>query len=199
MFQNTPPPPLNNNVYKYISSYKYRCWVSNCHLIFTNLAIFKSAWIHIIFNELFPYEPIFWQLFGPNIQPRHCVVAHTEGIVTVTPTSPDAEIYVEERRVHETTMLRHGVLVRFGKIHVFQFCDPNVDEVQTWLMFRDHSQLYLTDLPSLLSWDLKKIKSFALRVRWCMWKVREGFHGQVRPKTLKWVAVYSSVTFHINR
>ena len=31
-----------------------------------------------------------------------------------------------------------------------------------------------------------------------VWKVREGFPGRVWPKTLKWVAVYSSVTFHIN-
>ena len=37
-----------------------------------------------------------------------------------------------------------------------------------------------------------------LSVRWCVWKAGEGFPGRVSPKTLKWVAVYSSVTFHIN-
>ena len=33
---------------------------------------------------------------------------------------------------------------------------------------------------------------------WFAWKVGEGFPGRVSPKALKWVAVYSSVTFHIN-
>ena len=31
-----------------------------------------------------------------------------------------------------------------------------------------------------------------------VWKVREGFPDRVKPKTFKWVVVYSSVTFHIN-
>ena len=37
-----------------------------------------------------------------------------------------------------------------------------------------------------------------LSVRWCVWKYGEGFSGRVLPKTLIWLAVYSSVTFHIN-
>ena len=41
--------------------------------------------------------------------------------------------------------------------------------------------------------------SIKLSVRWCVWKVREGFPpGRVLPKTLKWVAVYSNVMFHNN-
>ena len=36
-----------------------------------------------------------------------------------------------------------------------------------------------------------------LSVRWCVWKVGEGFADRVWPTTLKWVVVYSSVTFHI--
>ena len=35
-------------------------------------------------------------------------------------------------------------------------------------------------------------------IRWCVWKVEEGFSNRVWPKTSKLVAVYSSVTFHIN-
>ena len=50
-----------------------------------------------------------------------------------------------------------------------------------------------TELPTVDHHD-----SIKLSVRWCVWKVGEGFHGRVSPKTLKWVAVYSSVTFHIN-
>lgn len=46
------------------------------------------------------------QLNGPNIQPRHCVIAHTEGIVTVTPCSRDAETYVDGQRIFETTILQ---------------------------------------------------------------------------------------------
>ncbi|KAL8593983.1 hypothetical protein ACOMHN_045666 [Nucella lapillus] len=71
----------------------------------------------------------FLQLSGPDIHPRHCVIAHTEGIVTVTPTSRDAEIYVEKRRVSETTMLRHGMTIQFGRSHVYKFIDPRFEEI----------------------------------------------------------------------
>ena len=37
-----------------------------------------------------------------------------------------------------------------------------------------------------------------LSVRWCVWKVGGGFPIRVLPKTLKWVAMYFSVTFHIS-
>ena len=50
-----------------------------------------------------------------------------------------------------------------------------------------------TELPTVDHHD-----SIKLSIRWCVWKVGEGFPGLVSPKTLKWVAVYSSVTFHIN-
>ena len=46
------------------------------------------------------------QLFGPSIQPRHCVIAHTEGIVTVTPCSRDADTFVNGQRIYETTILQ---------------------------------------------------------------------------------------------
>ncbi len=68
------------------------------------------------------------QLFGPNVQARHCVIAHTEGIVTVTPSNRDAETCVNGQRIYETTILRHGVLVRFGKLHTFKFIDPLQDK-----------------------------------------------------------------------
>ena len=40
--------------------------------------------------------------------------------------------------------------------------------------------------------------SIKLSIGWCVWKVGEAFTGRVLPKTLEWVAVYSSVTFQIN-
>lgn len=73
------------------------------------------------------------QLFGPNVQPRHCVIAHTEGIITVTPCSRESETFVNGTRIYETTILKHGMLVRFGKLHTFKF----VDEAS----MRRHSQL----------------------------------------------------------
>ncbi|XP_076444393.1 uncharacterized protein LOC143282632 [Babylonia areolata] len=71
----------------------------------------------------------FLQLSGPDIRPRHCVIAHTEGIVTVTPTMRDADIFVENRRISETTMLRHGMTIRFGRSHVYKFMDPRFEEI----------------------------------------------------------------------
>ncbi|XP_042899757.1 afadin isoform X2 [Parasteatoda tepidariorum] len=68
------------------------------------------------------------QLFGPNVQPRHCVIAHTQGIVTVTPSSRDAETYVNGMRIYETTILQNGMVVRFGKLHTFRFVDPLHDQ-----------------------------------------------------------------------
>ncbi|XP_047497776.1 afadin-like [Penaeus chinensis] len=68
------------------------------------------------------------QLFGPNIQARHCVIAHTEGIVTVTPCSRDADTFVNGQRIYETTILQHGCIVRFGRIHNFRFIDPQQDD-----------------------------------------------------------------------
>ncbi|CAG5132613.1 unnamed protein product, partial [Candidula unifasciata] len=71
----------------------------------------------------------FLQLSGSDIRPRHCVIAHTDGIVTVTPNSQNAETYVERQRIYETTMLKHGMTVQFGKDKVYKFLDPRFDEV----------------------------------------------------------------------
>ncbi|KAL8581520.1 hypothetical protein ACOMHN_042912 [Nucella lapillus] len=71
----------------------------------------------------------FMQLSAPDIRPHHCIMAHTEGIVTVTPTVRDAEVYVESRRIMETTMLRHGMTLQFGRHHFFKFVDPRFEEV----------------------------------------------------------------------
>ena len=69
------------------------------------------------------------QMIGPTILPHHAVIANIEGVVTVTPTSEEAECYVEGMRIHETTVLQHGKVVRFGHHHAFRFLDPAVDEV----------------------------------------------------------------------
>lgn len=62
------------------------------------------------------------QLNGPNIQPRHCVIAHTEGIVTVTPCSRDAETYVNGQRIFETTILKVGLIhLMYFEIYVINY------------------------------------------------------------------------------
>ena len=58
------------------------------------------------------------------------------------------------------------------------------------------SRVISTELPT----DYHHISIIKLSVRWCVWKVGEGFPDRVLPKTLKRVhiAVYPSVTFHTN-
>lgn len=72
-----------------------------------------------------------FQIHGPNIQPCHCVLGLVEkdGVVTVTPNSPESETHVNNQRISETTTLQNGMTVRFGKLHVFRFIDPNFEEV----------------------------------------------------------------------
>ena len=64
----------------------------------------------------------------PFMHPRHCVIAHTEpGLITVTPSHPEAEVYVNGQRIAETTFLNQGCTLRFGRNHVFRFLDPAAD------------------------------------------------------------------------
>ncbi|XP_045513951.1 afadin isoform X3 [Pieris brassicae] len=64
------------------------------------------------------------QLYGPSIQPRHCVLAPAEGGHSVTPLHADAQVYVNGRRVTHTTRLQHGCLLKFGRVSTFRFVDP---------------------------------------------------------------------------
>ncbi|XP_022118959.2 afadin isoform X3 [Pieris rapae] len=76
------------------------------------------------------------QLYGPSIQPRHCVLAPTEGGHSVTPLHADAQVYVNGRRVTHTTRLQHGCLLKFGRVSTFRFVDP----AQEQLISRNISQ-----------------------------------------------------------
>ncbi|XP_018413212.1 PREDICTED: afadin isoform X2 [Nanorana parkeri] len=69
------------------------------------------------------------QLFGPGVQPHHCDLTNMDGVVTVTPRSMDADTFVDDQRITETTMLHSGVKVQFGSSHVFKFVDPNHDQL----------------------------------------------------------------------
>ncbi|XP_053594728.1 afadin isoform X2 [Microplitis demolitor] len=63
-------------------------------------------------------------LCGPTVMPRHCVIAFTENIVTLTPASRDAYTYVNNQRIHQTTILQNGAVIKFGRLHTFRFIDP---------------------------------------------------------------------------
>ena len=49
----------------------------------------------------------------------------------------------------------------------------------------------IAELPT----DYHHISIMKLSVHWCVWKVEEGFPDRVQPETLKWVVVYSTVSF----
>ena len=71
------------------------------------------------------------QLAG--LRPRHCVIANTEGIVTVTPSSRDADIYVNGQRIYDTTMLQNGTILRFGRTHYFRFAQRGRPFAERWV------------------------------------------------------------------
>ncbi|XP_068630825.1 afadin isoform X2 [Battus philenor] len=64
------------------------------------------------------------QLYGPSIQPRHCVIAAADGGYNVTPLHADAHVYLNGRRVMHTQRLQHGCLLKFGRVSTFRFVDP---------------------------------------------------------------------------
>lgn len=45
-------------------------------------------------------------LTGSTVMPKHCVIAFTDNIVTLTPWSRDAHTYVNNQRIHQTTILQ---------------------------------------------------------------------------------------------
>ncbi|XP_058235007.1 afadin isoform X10 [Hemibagrus wyckioides] len=67
------------------------------------------------------------QLFGPGILPHHCDLRHTDGLVTITPVTLDAETFLDGQRISDTTVLRSGMTLQFGAAHVFKFVDPSYD------------------------------------------------------------------------
>ena len=73
-------------------------------------------------------------LVGGNIQPKHCTITYLDGIVTVTPDSEaEAETFVNNLKITDSYILRHGMLVRFGKLHAFNFIDPTFEKKKNQL------------------------------------------------------------------
>lgn len=50
------------------------------------------------------------QLFGPSIQPRHCLISLVEGVCTVTPLHADALTFVNGHHIGQPTILHVSTL-----------------------------------------------------------------------------------------
>lgn len=52
------------------------------------------------------------QLFGPSIQPRHCLISLLEGVCTVTPLHADALTFVNGHHIQQPTILHVSLYSR---------------------------------------------------------------------------------------
>ena len=68
-----------------------------------------------------PLSEQYFPVFAPDILPEHCVIANMEGVVTITPTYSEALVIVNGQRIFETTLLRNGSVIQFGKMQTFRF------------------------------------------------------------------------------
>ncbi|XP_055322109.1 afadin isoform X6 [Sitodiplosis mosellana] len=67
------------------------------------------------------------QLFGPSIQPRHCLISLLEGVCTVTPLHADALTFVNGHHIQQPTILHNGSVVMFGRVASYKFVDSPSD------------------------------------------------------------------------
>ncbi|KAL9896880.1 adherens junction formation factor afadin isoform 3-T4 [Glossina fuscipes fuscipes] len=67
------------------------------------------------------------QLFGPSIQPRHCLISLVEGVCTVTPLHTDALTFVNGHHITQPTILHNGSVVMFGRVASYRFVDSPTD------------------------------------------------------------------------
>ncbi|XP_044313347.1 afadin isoform X3 [Drosophila rhopaloa] len=67
------------------------------------------------------------QLFGPSIQPRHCLISLLEGVCTVTPLHTDALTFVNGHHISQPTILHNGSVVMFGRVASYRFLDSPTD------------------------------------------------------------------------
>ncbi|XP_036347178.1 afadin-like [Rhagoletis pomonella] len=67
------------------------------------------------------------QLFGPSIQPRHCLISLLEGVCTVTPLHTDALTFVNGHHITQPTILHNGSVVMFGRVASYRFVDSPTD------------------------------------------------------------------------
>nr|XP_008193036.1 PREDICTED: afadin isoform X6 [Tribolium castaneum] len=91
------------------------------------------------------------QLYGPHIQPRHCVITNADGVTSLTPCHADAHTYVNGQRIHQTTILNHGSLVKFGNSNTYRFLDPVHEDRMRHPAVMDNARIYDSRSPRALS------------------------------------------------
>lgn len=82
-------------------------------------------------------------LTGPTVMPRHCVIAFTENIVTLTPCTRDAHTYVNNQRIHQTTILQvihmsyhvHSIIIDFDLLSRACSCSIHALKLKSIRMF----------------------------------------------------------------
>uniref|UniRef100_A0A6M2DRG4 Putative actin filament-binding protein afadin n=1 Tax=Xenopsylla cheopis TaxID=163159 RepID=A0A6M2DRG4_XENCH len=67
------------------------------------------------------------QIFGPMIQPKHCLIAIQDNVCVVTPLHTDAPTFVNGHRIYQPTILHHGSVVMFGRVASFKYSDSQQD------------------------------------------------------------------------
>uniref|UniRef100_A0A1L8E626 Putative actin filament-binding protein afadin n=1 Tax=Nyssomyia neivai TaxID=330878 RepID=A0A1L8E626_9DIPT len=92
------------------------------------------------------------QMFGPLIQPRHCLISLHEGVCTVTPLHADALTFVNGHHIQQPTILHNGSVVMFGRVSSYRFVDSPSDG-------RYNLALSQSQLDSACLYDRGKIQS----------------------------------------
>ena len=77
--------------------------------------------VTIVGSSKTPISEQYFQLYAPDIAPEHCVIANMEGVVTITPSTAEALVLIDGRRIRETALLRNGSVVYFGNALMFEF------------------------------------------------------------------------------
>eukprot|EP00080_Pristionchus_pacificus_P015891 PDM75911.1 afd-1 [Pristionchus pacificus] len=55
---------------------------------------------------------------------RHCVITLTNGVFTITPSSPHAVIEINDRKIDQTESVMDGSVIRLGKDNIFRVIIP---------------------------------------------------------------------------
>ncbi|XP_055322105.1 afadin isoform X3 [Sitodiplosis mosellana] len=95
------------------------------------------------------------QLFGPSIQPRHCLISLLEGVCTVTPLHADALTFVNGHHIQQPTILHNGSVVMFGRVASYKFVDSPSDGRYNLVLSQsqlDSACLYESRSPTSPSW-----------------------------------------------
>lgn len=73
-----------------------------------------------------PQQPVenYIRLWGADVLPIHCVIMYSEQVASVTPQLSNADVYIDNVRIHKTEMLRHNAILRVGKHNFFRFINP---------------------------------------------------------------------------